>query len=193
MAWRPVGPCTLYMGDPTVGSGMTSLGDTEDVAVNFGVRSAWVSSAQKQGVPLADSTYVMVPEPAVTAQLTDAQNATLKEIILGAVETSVTLGIGDTFSLIASLPTLFILPETEVANGVNSVHGIWIPAAIPSGVDGISFGRVSPGEILQPYNVTFNAAFRTEDQTSPTPVAIPAGNRILFKGPPSELGLSWSL
>lgn len=193
--FRPIGPCRLYLGDPTpaLGAGMTDLGDTENVGVTFGVQSAYVSSAQRQGTPLADSLYAMTPAPVVNAELTDAQNSIIAVLVQNSVTTTGVVGIGDSFALITSVPTLFLLPDTELASYETAANGIWMPAVLTAGLENISFGRVTAGEILQPYNVTFTSAYREEDQTTPTGVAIPVGNRVLFKGPPADLSLAWTV
>lgn len=190
----PVGPAILLFGDPTLtaGAGMVNLGDTENVGFDAGIRSAFTSSARRVGVPHADSLYTMPPEPTVQAELKNAGLEILAAIVQGGVTTTDTFGLGDTFALIAaaSVNTFVVVPETQASDGVNAVDAIWFPAALASGVNGISFGRVTEGEILQPYNVQIQAAYRETDQAA---TAIPAGSRICFKGKPSDLGLTWFL
>lgn len=194
MAFIPIGPGILLFGDPTLtgGAGMVNLGDTENVGFDAGIRSAFTSSARRVGVPHADSLYTLPPQPTVQAELKDAGLAILAAIVQGGVTTTNTFGFGDTFALLAEadVNTFVLVPETQASDGVDAADAIWFPAAIASGVNGISFGRVTEVEILQPYNVSIQAAYRLTDQAS---TSIPAGNRICFKGKPSDLGLTWYL
>ena len=190
----PIGPAILLFGDPTLtgGAGMVNLGDTENVGFDAGIRSAFTSSARRVGVPHADSLYTMPPQPVVQAELKNAGLEILAAIVQGGVTATNAFGFGDTFALIAAadVNTFVIVPETQASDGVAANDAIWFPAALASGVNGISFGRVTEGEILQPYNIQIQAAYRTTDQAS---TAITAGNRICFKGPPADIGLTWYL
>ena len=198
MSFQPVGPAHLLIGDPTTASGadMYQLGLVRDVGFDAGIRSAWTSNDDIGGAPVSDGIYTLASQPEVQADLSEAGVAQLTEIILGATvttgNTDDVLGLPDSFASVAEsdVPTLCLLPSQQDGDGESAANAIWLPAVAIQGVDGLSFGRVEEGEIDQPYNTSFQSAYRDTDQGA---TAIPAGNRLGFMGPPAELGLSWSL
>ena len=200
MAFVPIGPAQLALGDPRItGGSMTHIGDTENITVDIGLKTAYTSSAQRQGAAHADSVYYMTPEPVLQAELKDATVAILDELILNGTLTSTTMGFGDSFTHQAStgvstLPTMACIPETQKVVGGDAsgaLNGIWFPRCIISGLSGVQFGRVSEGEINQPYSIEMRAAYAAADQGS---VAISSGFRMGWMGPPSNAGsLLWEL
>lgn len=197
MSFVPIGPAQILLGDPTTtaGADMTNLGDTENVTVDLGLKTAYTSSAQRQGAAHADSVYYMTPEPVLTAELKNAGTATLEQLILNGTLTSGTMGFGDTFthqasSGVSTLPTMACIPETQKASGVSAANGIWFPRCIVSGLNGIQFGRVTEGEINQPYSVELRSAYAAADQDA---TAITSGFRMGWMGPPTNAGVTWYL
>lgn len=202
--FKPVGPAVLLIGDPTtaLGADMTSLGNVEEVGFNAGIRGSFTSSARLNGTPVKDGIYTQAPQPEVQAQLTDAGIDLLSAIIQNSVftaagsnsssSTTATLGLGDEFTQVAEadVPTLCVLPVSQITDGAEAANAIWFPASTIAGLDGFSYGRIPEGEIVNPYNVRFSASRADDDQDD---TAIPAGNRIAFMGPPANLGLTWSL
>jgi len=162
----------------------------------MGLRSAFTSNADLNGTPTVDGQYRLSPRPIAQVTLADAEVTQLVEFMLGITATTVGsdtgVGFGSSFTLIAAsaVPTLFILPSQQSADGVGANNGIWFTRVNISGLDGINFGRVDEGEIQQFYNVQFEAVFSATDQAS---TAVPADARIAFMGPPAAFGLSWSL
>ena len=192
MAFYPIGPCQILVGDPTVtaGAGMTNVGDTEDVSIDLGVKVAYTSNAQRQGAAHADSVYFMTPEPVATAQLKDASITMILLLVGNAVAGTGATGFGDTFTHMYSggastLPTVVIVPETQKASGVSAANAIWFPRAVFSGVNGIQFGRVTEGEINQPYNTEIRSAYAATDQNGG---AITSGFRMGWMGVPTGAG-----
>lgn len=200
MSFFPVGPATLFLGNPTtaLGAGMRNLGATQTTGVNLGLRSAFVSNASLSGVPLSTGRYKLAPEPEVQAQLQDAAVATLAVLVQRAVQAAVSpitvpsLGLGSAFEQVAESAglTLCVLPDSQRALGVAAPNAIWFPDVGIMGLDGFSFGEVSPGRIQNPYNVRFTAGERKIDHNA---VPIPAAARIAFIGPPANFALTWSL
>lgn len=194
MAFEFIGPAKVLIGDPTtaLGADMTNLGDVEDVAFDPGVRMAFTSSAALAGAPKASGIYQLAPLPVVQMQLKDGALAIAQEILLAGVVTGTAIGGGDDFKLIAqaNVPVLVIVPYLQKASGASAANAIWIPAAVPDQINGMTFNRPQAGEIGNPYNVQVMGAYRSTDHDA---VAIPAGNRLWFMGPPSNLSLTWSL
>tara|TARA_R110000868_G_scaffold176609_2_gene414479 strand:- start:4366 stop:4980 length:615 start_codon:yes stop_codon:yes gene_type:complete len=200
MSFVPIGPAQILLGNPVTesGAGMNNLGDTENVSIDLGLKTAYTSSAQRQGAAHADSVYYMTPEPVLQAELKDASVDVLDWIILNGVKASTSMGFGDSFSHraaagVSNLPSMACIPETQKASGVAALNGIWFPRCVVSGLSGIQFGRVSEGEINQPYSVEMRAAYAATDQA---PLAITAGFRMGFMGPAANAGAgpaAWSL
>lgn len=195
MAFKPVGPALLYIGNFNTPD-VYQIVDVESVEVDLGLRSAYTSNASLNGTPTVDGQYRLAPQPAARVTLADADVTQLAEFLLGLTTTTASsetaIGFGSSFEAIstANVPALFILPDQQSADGVGANNGIWFPAVTISGLDGINFGRVDEGEIQQFYNIEFRAAYRATDHGSN---AIPADARIGFMGPPAAFGLSWSL
>lgn len=247
MSFVPIGPAQILLGNPTStsGTGMTNLGDTENVSIDLGLKTAYTSSAQRQGAAHADSVYYMTPEPVATAELKDASVGILNRVILSGVLTGTTMGFGDSFTkatlgagwvtataylvndivdhlnisyicILAhtsagtdepgvgantatywtvtsdvAVPTMAIVPETQKASGASALNAIWFPRCVVSGLNGIQFGRVSEGEINQPYSIEMRSAYAATDQDG---VAITSGFRMGWIGPPTNAGsLVWYL
>lgn len=193
MAFRPVGPAKLYIGDPT--SGLSLINKVRNVGFDAGSRTAYVSDADRSGVPHIDGIYALADQPEVQADIDDADLTNLENILLNETKTTGTddvIGGSDQFAKIsaANVPTLFLLPESEESDGVDAAHGLWLPGVTVAGPNGYAFQRVEEGEIDNPYNVTFQGVYREDDQGG---TAIPQGNRVWFMGPPSILGLTWSI
>lgn len=198
MAFKPVGACAIIVGDPTTAAGadMTSLGALESVQVDIGIRQAYTSSSRQHGTPLADSLYRLAARPQIQAEVTDADIPVIEQLLLGISSTTASsetaIGFGDDFAQIAeaNVPALCLLPISQLSDGVGANNAIWFPATTIGGLDGINFGRVDEGEILQPYNALFESAYRETDQDA---TAIPAGARVGWMGPPAAFGLTWFL
>lgn len=188
-----VGPAILILGDFANGD-TKRLGKVRDVQFNPNHRIAFTSADAQSGVPHADGIKHLAAQPSVTCSMQSAIYDELRRLMLGGTTTSsgnaAVLGAPDAYGSVAlvDVPTLFVLPVTEEADGVDAEHGIWLPAVTVEFAN-VNFGRINPGEIDAAYNVTFNGAFREIDQGS---TSIPAGNRIYFIGPPSRLGLTWT-
>lgn len=198
MAFVPIGPCQILVGNPTTtsGAGMTNLGDTENVTIDLGIKIAYTSSARRQGAAQADSIYYMTPEPVVSAELKDAEVTSLEQLIPnGELKTDV-VGFGDTFTHMyvagaSTLPSIAIIPETQKADGHDAANGIWFPAGVISGLSGLQFGRVTEGEINQPYTTEIRSAYRDTDHDS---VTIAQNFRLGWMGPPTNVPITnWSL
>lgn len=195
MAFKPIGPALLYLGDPTASGTMTQVIDVENVSLDLGLRSAYTSNASLNGTPVVDGQYRLSPRPIAQVTLADASVDQLAEFLLGLSKTvngsDEGVAFGSSFTAIAraDVPTLQILPDQQSADGVNAANAIWFPATTIGGLDGINFGRVDEGEIQQFYNITFEAVYTATDQSAG---AIPADARIAFMGPPSAFGLTWS-
>lgn len=191
--FEPLGSGTIYMGDPSeaLGAGMTAI-EVEEFAFDPGVRMSFTSSAKLSGAPKASGIHKLTPMPVAQIQCRDAALATMQQFLLAAVVTAGVIGGGDAFGVIAEadVPTLVFVPETQLADGVAAANAIWIPAAIPDNVNGITFNRPSVGEIGNPYNIQVIGAYRAADQGA---TEIPAGNRMWFMGDPSDITLTWSL
>jgi len=194
MAFKPVGPCNVFLGDFTAGGGgdLVKLTDVENVQIDLGIRRPYTSNATLDGVPTVDGLYQHTPRPVVQMTLVDADIAQL-EILLTLTKTTTTsidaLGFGNSFSAItaANVPSLFIQPQQQQSSGASAVNGIWFPAVRISGVNGINFGRTGDQEIQQAYQVTCDAVYRATDQNSG---AIPDGFRVAWMGPPAGAGIS---
>jgi hypothetical protein len=191
-----VGPANLYIGKFASTADAIKIRNVRDVQFNPGIGMAWTANDAQSGLPSADGLFAVAARPVVTASVQDLAYDTVKKLILGATETSSgtssTFGAPDSFKAIslANVPSLFVQPVQEEAQGVNAPHGIWLPAVTIS-IENVNFGRVEANsEITQAYSITFTGAYREVDQGS---TSIPAGNRSWFYGPPSNLGLSWSL
>lgn len=195
MAFKPVGPALLYIGNPVTPS-MYQIVDVEDVQIDLGLRSAYTSNASLNGTPTVDGQYRLSPRPIIQVTVADLEVTQLAEFLLGIESTTsgsdTGIGLGSSFEAIsaASVPSLFVLPDQQSADGVGADNGLWFPAVTISGLDNINYGRVDEGEIQQFFNITFEASYRATDHGSN---AIPAAARIGFMGPPAAFGLSWSL
>jgi hypothetical protein len=193
-AFQPIGPAYLYLGDFTGTPDVKELGLVRNVQFNPGIQTAWTANDAQGGLPSADGIKVLAARPVVTAEMQSMTYAEIVKLILNATTTSsgtdAAVGVPDKFASVAAanVPTLFVLPSSESADGVNAQHGIWIPAVSIS-VENINFGRVEPGEITQAYSVTFTGAYREVDQNS---TSIPENYRSWFMGKPSLLGLAWT-
>lgn len=193
MAYVAIGPVQIVAGTApnltTGGTELLNLGDTENVSIDLGIKIAYTSSAQRQGAAQADSIYYMTPEPVGQAELKDLDIATVELLLkynTQSTNNSGTIGFGDAFSGPVTLPTVCFVPETEKAaanNGRDAAHAIWFPAAIISGVSGIQYGRVTEGEINQPYSIEIRASYLDNRNG-----AITAGYRMGFMGPPGNAG-----
>ncbi|HMB77131.1 MAG TPA: hypothetical protein VKN76_12075 [Kiloniellaceae bacterium] len=196
MAFKSIGPAYVYVGNFTGTPDVYQLVDVEDVTVDLGLRDAYTSNADLNGTPTVEGIYRLSPRPVAQITLQDISVDQLQELVLGISKTTSGsdegIGFGSTFEQIpeASVPSVFILPTSQSADGVGAGNGIWFPGATISGLDGISFGRVDEGEILNPFNLTINAVYRAADQAA---ASIPANARIAWMGPPAAFGLSWSL
>lgn len=195
MAFKPVGPCQVYVGDFTASPSVTELVDVESVSIDLGIKQPYTSNANLDGAPTADGLYYGVPNPQIQLTLVDADLAQITALLPLTTTTASSqtgLGLGSSFTAIAeaSVPSMFILPRQQNASGVNAANGIWIPAARISGFSGLNFGRTGDQEILQPYTVNVQACYRATDQDS---TAIPAAARVLFFGSPTAFGLTWAL
>lgn len=194
-AYTPIGDALLYFGDPTAGSGaMKDLGKSENVAFNPGQRVTWGSDAALNGVPDSDKLYDQTPAATVTADLVDQGVTSLNNIIYNSTVTSAAVGGGSAFAKQTTKKTLFVLPRTQVSSGVAAANGIWLPSCIAQVGNAAGYTRPTVnGETITTFDVTFTAAYVESDQTSPTPVSIPANARIWFMGDPSDLSLTWSI
>ena len=202
MPFQPVGPAHLVIGDPTgtAGANMTKLAKVRNVGFDWGLRSAFTSNDAVSGVPLADGIYTLASQPECQADLQDHSLEQLQAIVMNLTKTTgagtptppPAAGVPDTFAAVtaADVPTLGIIPVQQQADGIDAANAIWLPAVTIQGANGLSFGRVDEGEIDQGFNVSFQGAYRETDQAS---AAIPAGNRVGFMGPPTALGLTWSI
>lgn len=193
MSYQPIGPARVYIGDPT--SGLSQLTKARNVGFDANPRTAHISTDDLGGVPHIDGIYQLADSPEVQVDLEDADLDQLENLMPKATRTDATdsvVGGNDAFEQIAAadVPTLFILPETEQADGVSAAHGLWLPGVTIQTLDGFSFGRVDEGEIDNPYNTSFQGVYRENDQGD---TSIPDGNRLWFMGPPDVLGLSWSI
>lgn len=194
-SYQAVGPANLHIGVFAGSVDVLKIRNVRNVQFNPGIQMAWTANDAQGGLPSADGLKALAARPVCTAEVQDLAYDTYKKLILGATETSSgtssTLGAPDAFQSIAlaNVPTLFIQPVAEEGSGVNAAHGIWIPA-VAIELANVNFGRIEPGEITASFQVTFTGAFREVDHNS---TSIPAGNRSFFYGPPSNLGLSWSL
>lgn len=194
-AFKPVGPCVLLLGDPTTtaGADMVNLGDTENVNVDFGVRSAYTSSSRRVGVAHYDSIYALPPIPVINAEHKDAGVDNLLQLVFNSTQTSTDdWGGGDSFALIsaANVHALALIPDSQSSSPSAAKNQIWLPAATTSGLNGLQFGRVDEGEINQPFTVEYRGAWRDSDHDA---TSIPAGYRILAIGPLSQWMSTWSL
>lgn len=199
MPFQPVGPAHLFLGDPTTANGadMTQLGLVRNVQFDWGVRNAFTSKDAVSGVPVADGIYTLASQPECQADLQDHSLDMIEAVVLNATRTddgsgNTAVGVPDTFGSVAAVavPTFCLLPVQQEADLADAANAIWLPAVTIQGANGLSFGRVEEGEIDQGYNVSFQSAWRDEDQAA---TAIPAGNRVGFMGPPAALSLPWSL
>lgn len=198
MAFDLIGPCEVRVGNFTGTPSFQKLRKTVNVSVDFGLQMAWTSADAQSGLPHADGIYAIAAAPTVQVQSTDGDLDQLESLILGHTKfengagAEVALGLPDEFKKIpvAEVPSVHILPLTEVADGIAAQHGILIPAATIAGLNGISFGRVQGGqEIQNPFTVNIQAAYRDTDQAD---AAIPAGARVLVIGDPAAVPLAWS-
>ena len=193
--FKPVGAALLYLGDFATPS-VTQIVDVETVEVDYGVSGAYTSNASLNGTPTASGQFRLAPKPVVRAQIADAGIDQLALFLPGITKATSgsdeAIGFGSSFTAIAeaSVPSLFVLPDQQSADGVDAANGIWLPAVTITGPNGMSFGRVPEGEILQPFNVEFRGAYRDTDQGS---TAIPENARIIFVGPPAAFSLTWAL
>lgn len=193
-SFQPIGPAYLYLGNFATGD-VAQLGLVRNVAFNPQIRTAFTSADAQSGVPHADGIYYLASQAEVTAEMQSMTYDEIQRLIFGATTTSsgtsATIGAPDQFGAVtgSAVPTLFVLPSQEAADGVNAEHGIWLPAVTVQ-ISNLSFGRVEEGEITQAYQVSFRAAYRVQDQAATT---IPEGYRIWFMGRPSVIGLNWSL
>ena len=190
-----VGPCRAYYGDPTAGSGaMVLLGTMENVTVDANQGWTGSSSAELGGAIEHSTARAMPADPNITAEIADWTKAKLQAINIAGVNTGTAVGFGDSYKSIDP-GTLFLLPLDDVSSGVSSDYGIWIPSATPIIGAFARYGRPTRNGETGPvfYSVSFRSNYREEDQTSPTPVAIPAGFRLGWYGDPSELSLSWTI
>lgn len=194
MAFKPVGPCNVFLGDFTAGGGgsLVKLVDVENVQVDLGIRRPYTSNAVLDGVPTVDGLYDHVPRPVIQMTLVDADISQLEALLIRSKTTTTSidaLGFGDSFAAIAaaSVPSLFIQPTQQSSSGASAVNGIWFPAVRIAGLNGIQFGRTGDQEIQQAYQVNMDAVYRATDQNSG---AIPAGFRVGFMGPPAGAGIT---
>src|SRR5690606_19635941 len=92
----------------------------------------------------------------------------------------------------ANVPTLFVLPASEEAAGINAPHGIWLPKVATESLASIVFNRPTAGGNANSYTVAFRGA-----QTSKIAgVDLPSGFEFGWYGDPAEVGLdtsSWLL
>lgn len=194
-AYTPIGDAQVWFGDPVAGSGaMKDLGAVENVVFNPGERMTFASDAQLNGVPDGNKLYKQVPLATVECDFVDIGITALNNIIYGGTVTTGAFGPGSAFVKHTSVKTLFVLPRTQVASGVAAANGLWFPSAVAQINSGPQYGRPTVnGETITTYNATFTACYIESDQTSPTPVAIPANARIWFMGDPSDLSLTWTI
>lgn len=196
-AFKPVGPAKVRLGNPITGGAMTLVTDVESVEIDLGLRSAYTSNAGLNGTPIVDGQYVLAPQPVARITVADASIEQLNLLLLGESITTASavsaIGFGSSFKSIsaANVPTVNILADQQEADEEDAANALWFPGGIISGLEGINFGRVDEGEIQQFYSFEIRAVYRDEDQTSPTPVAIPASARIAFMGDPAAFGLTW--
>lgn len=193
--YQPIGPARLWYGDPTAGSGaMKDLGPTENVVFNPGYRMTFGSDAELNGAPDSDKLFDECPIPTISADLTDFGVTNLNNITHSSTITGDTLGGGSAFTKHSAKRTLFMLPKREESDGVTAANGVWIPTATVQFDGGPNHGRSTiNGETIVTFPVTFTGAYTVEDQTSGTPVAIPANARMFFIGDPSNLSLTWTI
>ena len=191
------------LGDPTgtAGANMTKLLKVRNVGFDWGLRSSFTSNDAVSGVPLADGIFTLASQPECQADLQDHSLEQIEALIMNLTKTTgtgtptpqpVAAGVPDTFAAVtaADVPTLGIIPVQQQADGIDADNAIWLPAVTIQGANGLSFGRVDEGEIDQGFNVSFQGAYRDADQAD---AAIPAGNRVGWMGPPTALGLAWSI
>ena len=194
--YRAIGPAIMLIGDPTTPSGvdMLNLQNVEEVTFNIGIRRAFTSTAALAGTPTVEGQYAHAPAPEVQCQLTDVGLLVLEQLILNSALDTGNLGFGDEFAAIAraDVPTLVIIPITEKASGVAAPNAIWLPGVSIEGIDGMTYGRVPEGEVVNPYNVRFMGVRCESDQDA---LAIPSGHQLGWIGPPADIGppLVWSL
>lgn len=190
-----IGPCYGYYGDPTAGSGaMVNLGDLENVTVSANQGYTFSSSALLAGAPDHDTIRKMPAQPVLNMECGDWTKAKIEALNVLGTTTSTVIGFGSSYASVAP-GTMFVLPADELANGVSSTRGIWVPSATPVIGDFARFGRPTRNGETGPafFNVQVFAAKRTQDQTSPTPVAIPADFQLMFYGAPDDIGLTWTI
>lgn len=192
------GPCRLYYGDPTAGSGaMVDLGVMYNVNIVVDQAVTYTSNANITGVRDHNSVRAMPSMCYVEAEMADWSKAILEAVNLNGTATgsgeAKTIGFGDRFKDIDP-STLFVLPDDDSASGVNSDYGFWLPSASASIGNFIRYGvPTRGGETQALWSVRFDANYRETDQTSPTPVSIPADFRMGFYGDPASISLSWSI
>lgn len=193
--YQPIGSARLWYGDPVAGSGaMKDLGATENAAFDPGFRYTYGSDAELVGAPDSEKLFDLPPTPTVTADLTDFGVTNLNNMSHGTTLTSTTLGGGSTFFKHTEKRTLFVLPKREEADGVSAANGVWLPCATFQSNGGPNHGRPTVnGETITTFPVIFAGARMVEDQTSPTPVEIPANAQFFFIGDPSNLSLTWTI
>lgn len=201
MAYTPIGPTQIVVGtDPTTTTGvgaLANIGSTENVSIDLGIKIAYTSNAQRQGAAFSDSIYYMTPEPMASVELKDLEPANIELLLEYNTQSSVTsgtIGFGADFSASSTLPTVGFIPETQkgaTGNGIDAANAIWFPRAYFSGVSGIQYGRVSEGEINQPFSIECRSTY-----VDNVGGAITAGYRMGWMGPPSNAGAgptSWAL
>lgn len=199
---KRVGPCHVFIGDPTTAAGadMLYLGHTRgDVRVAPNINVAFGRADQKGMTPLADGVFVTGPRPVATIPLLDEEKAKLLKQIPGGVLTTASgetaLGFGNGFAKIAlaSIPTLCLLPIDETSQGTNGVdadHAIWFPACIVNGFGELVFNLPDGDDAFNPHEIQVTSLLRESDQDSS---AIPTGHRAGWIGAPKALGLTWYL
>lgn len=200
MAFRSIGPAVVVVGNPTtsLGAGMKPF-DTEEATINPGISTAYSGDARTSGVPDVDALYSHAPKPEFRFSLQDSSIDTLKAWLHDfavspaiAPATTPTLGFGDELVKVAAtaVPAVGIIPLSQIADGINAADAWWMPAGRTNTLDGIQHTEVGEGDIRVPYNVSVMGMKRKQDQAG---VAIPAKRRIIWKGPPVNLSLAWSL
>ena len=195
------GPAVLVMGNPTtaLGADMEAY-DLEEAAVNPGIRSAYAGDARSSGVPKSAAGFRHAPRPEFRLQLQNASKAAFETFLENLVvtesatpsEDTRVLGFGDAFEAIpeSEIRTVGLIPLTQISQGVDAPDALWLPAGMASVIDGIQFTEVGENDQRFPYNVTIMGMKRDVDQAGDT---IPEGNRIIFRGPPATLGLTWTV
>lgn len=195
------GVCYILIGDPTQedGAGMVYAGKTRgDVAVALNPSVAYARGDQSGRTPLASSGYSTGVVPTPTVPLYPETRAILNKLLPGtkivtdATSTKSALVFGGPSRIPEEdVPTMVLVPEDQLADGVDAKDAIWLPAAGVVEGGQIVFALPEGDDAGRPMTFQFTGLYREKDQAD-EPIMKDA--RCGWIGPPEAVGLEdWSL